>query len=216
MLVFWEAQLVLLAVPKTAATALETAFLPHADASILHPPGLRHANVRRWRGQLGRVFEQNGARPMELVAVMREPVSWLSSWHRYRSRPALKGRPQSTEGLSFADFVAAWLEEEPPEYARVGRQARFLAGDDGSLGVDHLFRHDHLGEAVAFLEGRLGVSVTIDRLNVSPEDADLEMPDALRQRLEREAVADFDLWENLRGGSLSEAAARRSTSVRPA
>lgn len=205
MLVFWKAQLALLAVPKTAATALETAFLPHADAAILHPPGLRHTNVRRWRGQMARIFEQNGARPVELVAVMREPVAWLSSWHRYRARPALKGRPQSTAGLTFAEFVTAWLEDEPPEYARVGRQSRFLSAEDGTLGVHHLFRHDRLEEAVGYLERRLGVSVTLDRLNVSPEGSDDTLPAALRGRLEREAAADFELWEKLCAGGLAAA-----------
>jgi hypothetical protein len=197
MLVFWKARLVLLAVPKTGTTALEAAFLPHADAAILNPPQLKHMTVRRYRAQLARVFEQNGTRPMELMAVLREPVDWLSSWYRYRGRPALAGRPQSTADIDFKRFVEAWLEEEPPEFARVGRQSRFVTGNDGVPAVDHLFRHDRIDEAVHFLEHRLSVSVQIERHNVSPEGGITPLPSATKERLRREAAADFELWRAL-------------------
>ncbi|MDG4648753.1 gamma-glutamyl kinase [Roseibacterium sp. SDUM158017] len=210
MLVFWKARLVLLAVPKTGTTALEAAFLPHADASILHPPGLKHCNLRRWRRQLARIFENDGARPLEVMAVMREPVGWLSSWHRYRGRPAISGRPQSTEGIGFEDFVAAWLQDQPAEFARIGRQSRFLSDEGGRPGADHLFRHDRLEEAVAFLENRLSVSVSLERRNVSPAGPEPHLPQELDARLRREAAADFALWDDLCAGRyarVSEAAA---------
>ena len=56
MLLFWKAKIVLLAVPKTGTTALHAAFLPHADAAILHPPEKKHLNARRWRSQLAPYF----------------------------------------------------------------------------------------------------------------------------------------------------------------
>jgi hypothetical protein len=197
MLVFWKARLVLLAVPKTGTTALEAAFLPHADASILNPPQLKHCTVRRYRAQLAPVFERNGARPMELMAVMREPMDWLSSWYRYRARPDLSGRPQSTAGISFERFVEAWLAEEPPEFARIGRQSRFLSAGDGVPEVDHLFRHDRLEEAVRFLEARLSVSVRLDRHNVSPPGPATDLPPEAEAQLRREAGAEFALWDAL-------------------
>ncbi|MGP1355487.1 gamma-glutamyl kinase [Roseicyclus sp.] len=202
MLVFWKARLVLMAVPKTGTTALEAAFLPHADAAFLNPPALKHATVRRWRAQVSALFEAEGAPPMELVAVMREPVDWLSSWYRYRARPARIGRPQSTAGIGFAEFCEDWLADDPPEHARVGRQSRFLSDEDGLLGVDRLFRYDRLGEAVAYLEERLSVSVTLGRRNVSPEGPATELPDATLARLRRGAAADFALWDDLCAGRI--------------
>ncbi|MCU4655208.1 gamma-glutamyl kinase [Roseibacterium sp. SDUM158016] len=205
MLVFWKARLVLLAVPKTGTTALEAAFLPHADAAILNPPGLKHMNVRRYRTHLARLFEQNGARPMELMAVMREPVDWLSSWYRFRRRGALSGQPQSTEGVSFGDFVEAWLRDDPPEYARVGRQARFLEAETGGTGIDRLFRHDALGEAVSFLEDRLSVEVALDRHNVSPTGIDTALDPKTEARLRAGATEDFALWDALCEGRVGRA-----------
>lgn len=196
MLVFWKARLVLLAVPKTGTTALEHALLPHADSAILNPPRQKHCTVRRYRNQVQSFFEQHGERPLELVAVVREPVDWLSSWYRYRARDAIAGQPNSTSGIAFDTFVDAWLQDDPPSFAKVGRQSRFVSNEDGSLGVDHLFRHDRVHEAVAFLESRLNANLNLERANVSPtKDADLSAD--MMGRLQTEAPEEFALWDSL-------------------
>ena len=202
MLVFWKARLVLLALPKTGTTALEAALLPHADAAILNPPGQKHCTVRKYHAQLAKFFEQNGTRKMDLVAVMREPVGWLSSWHRYRARAAIAGSAASTAGIGFDEFVTAWLAPEPPDYARVGRQRRFLSDARGRLGVQHLFRHDRLEEAVAFLEDRVGTALALDRHNVSPGTPEGLAPET-EARLRAEAAEEFALWEDLCAGRLA-------------
>jgi hypothetical protein len=196
MLVFWKARLVLLAVPKTGTTALEEAFLPFADASFLNPPRLKHMTVRRYRRQLAPVVEAE-SEPMELMAVMREPLDWLSSWHRYRMRDAIAGQPQSTAGMDFAAFVQAWLTDDPPEFARVGRQSRFLSDGRGALGVDYLFRHDRIDDAVAFLSDRLGVTPEIGRRNVSPGAPATGLPDAMQRLMRDGAPEEFALWDRL-------------------
>lgn len=196
MLVFWKARLVLLAVPKTGTTALEQALLPHADSAILNPPRQKHCTVRRYRNQLQPFFEQHGERPLELVAVVREPVGWLSSWYRYRARDAIAGQPNSTKDMTFDTFVQAWLQDDPPSFAKVGRQSRFVSNEDGSLGVDHLFRHDRMHDAVAFLESRLNAKLDLGRANVSPtQETDLSAD--LLDRLHTEAPEEFALWNSL-------------------
>lgn len=197
MLLFWRAKLVVLAVPKTGTTALEAALLPHADAAILNPPEKKHTPARRWRNQLAPFFENKGARKLETMAVIREPRDWLGSWFRYRARPEIAGSPASTAGLSFADFVEGWLSEPEPEFARIGRQSRFVSSPEGRVIVDHLFRYEELDRAIAFLEARLEVTLDLPRRNVSPA-ADLTLPAALEARLRAEAQADFALWEGLR------------------
>lgn len=198
MLVFWKQRIVLLAVPKTGTTALEQALLPHASAAILDPPGQKHVSAQGYRNRLSNFFEQRGKRPMELVAVMREPVDWLGSWYRYRSRPQLDGKPNSTAGLSFDTFVEAWLRDDKPAYAEVGSQANFLTDDQGKLAVDRLYRYDRIANLVRFMEDRLGTSLDISRANVSPKGP-VELSDAMRNRLMREAVAEFALWDSLSG-----------------
>ena len=196
MLVFWKQKLVLLAVPKTGTTALEQALLPHASAAILDPPGQKHISAPQYRNRLSKFFEQRGNHPMELVAVMREPVDWLGSWYRYRSRPQLAGKANSTRGISFDDFVAAWLQPRRPDFADVGSQAKFLTDGDGNRAVDHLFRYDRMGDLVAFLEDRLDARFDIARANVSPTGP-VDLSDAMRERLQDEAAAEFALWQSL-------------------
>ncbi|MBF9042292.1 gamma-glutamyl kinase [Rhodobacterales bacterium HKCCE4037] len=196
MLVFWKARLVLLAVPKTGTTALEEALLPHADSAILNPPQQKHCTVKRYRAQLQKFFEQRGQRRLELMAVVREPVGWLSSWYRYRARDAISGTENSTQGLGFDAFVEAWLEDDPPPFAKVGRQSRFVADEDGSLGIDHLFSHAKLDLAVAFLEDRVGAQLDLGRTNVSPAQ-DTPLSPAVLDRLHTEAPEEFALWDHV-------------------
>ena len=195
MLVFWKARLVLLAVPKTGTTALEQALLPYADAAILNPPQQKHCTVKRYRNQLQKFFEQRGQRKLEVMAVVREPVDWLSSWYRYRARDAIAGSANSTRDIDFEAFVAAWLDESAP-FAKVGRQSRFVANEDGSLGVDHLFSHSKLDQAVAFLEGRVKARLDLGRTNVSPAQA-TELSDDMCARLHTEAPEEFALWAHV-------------------
>ena len=196
MLLFWKAKLVVLAVPKTGTTALEEALLPHADAAILNPPEKKHVTARRWRAQLAPFFENKGARRLETMAVIREPVDWLKSWHRYRARPEIAGSPASTAGMDFDRFVEGWLSDPEPEFARVGRQSRFVSDAAGAVIVDHLFRYEALDEAVAFLKQRLNQPLDLPRRNVSPP-ADVSLSPGLEKRLRREAAVDFALWESL-------------------
>lgn len=196
MLVFWKARLVLLAVPKTGTTALEQALLPYADTAILNPPQHKHCTVRRYRNQLQKFFEQRGQRRLEIMAVVREPVSWLSSWYRYRARDELLGMENSTARIDFDFFVDAWLRDAPPEFARVGRQSRFVSEEDGTLGVDHLFRHDQLDRAVTFLEERVKAKLDVGRSNVSPV-RDVGLSSGMEARLRVEAPEEYALWESL-------------------
>lgn len=196
MLVFWKQKLVMLAVPKTGTTALEASLKPFASAIISDPPGMKHASLSRYRNVLEGFFEQRGRAPHEVMAVMREPIDWLGSWYRYRSRDQIAGKPNSTQGMDFDAFVEAWLLDKPPAFAQVGSQANFLTPDQGQDGIDHIFRYDRLEEAVRFLEDRLGTSLELPRRNVSPQK-DLQLSPAIEARLRSEAAAEFSLWDKV-------------------
>ncbi|WP_102223334.1 hypothetical protein [Acidimangrovimonas sediminis] len=195
MLVFWEQRLVFLATPKTGSTAIQAALESMAEISVQRPPALKHTTVGRYRRFLGPWLEKSSGHEFEVVALMREPVSWLGSWFRYRGRDGIEGSKRSTKGMSFDDFVAAYLSKPVADFANVGSQARFLgAGKPG--GVDRVFRYEEIGTFVDFLEDRLGCEIILPRLNVSPEGATpLSAP--LLDRLKRERAEDFTLYESL-------------------
>lgn len=198
MLIFWKQRLVVLSVPKTGTTALEEAVADMAHVAVLRPPELKHTPAYRFERFIRPWLTNsaNGAR-FEAVAVMREPIDWLASWYRFRSREDLIGTPRSARNLSFADFARAYMTNPRPEVADVGQQAKFLSGTDGrALGVDRVFRYEAMPEFLAFLETRLGRRIALARANPSPPTP-TDLPDALRAELAAYLAEDYALWRSL-------------------
>lgn len=194
MLIFWDQRLAFLATPKTGSTAIAAALEPLAAMSVQRPPLLKHTTVHRYHRFIGPYLAAASGTEFETCALMREPVDWLGSWYRYRQRPDVEPA-KSTRGQSFDAFVRAWCEDEPPPFAAVGSQARFLAPRSGK-GVTHLFRHDRMDTFLGFLGARLGRSVTVERRNVSP-DGDLTLSSATRRLAEHRAAEDFRLFATI-------------------
>lgn len=193
MMVFWDARLVLLAVPKTGTMALHGALGRHASIIWRDPPELKHATLARVRREVLPMVEARTGARFETMAILREPEAWVGSWFRYRSRPERDGHPNSTKGLSFERFVAEVCADDPPPRARIGRQATYAA--DGTGSTDHLFRHEHFDHALAFLSQRLGVEVSVNRVNVSPP-GDLTLSATGRTQLAARLAADAAAWRD--------------------
>lgn len=193
MLVFWQAKLVVLSVPKTGTTALEAALAGRAALVLRDPPGLKHMTLRRCRRFVLPLLEAGGGGPFETVAVLREPVSWLGSWWRYRARDEIAGHANSTRGRSFEDFVVAWCLPKPPPWAAVGSQVGYARAPDGAR-ADRLFRYEDLSRFTAFLAARLGAPVALPQVNVSPPGEAALSPEALAG-LRGRRPEEFAAWE---------------------
>ncbi|MDU8912645.1 gamma-glutamyl kinase [Aestuariicoccus sp. MJ-SS9] len=195
MLVFWKQRLVVLAVPKTGTSAFARALAPHASMSVQDPPELKHAPLYRYNRFFRPMFEKMGADHMETVAVLREPVSWLGSWYRYRQRPFLDGKPVSTKSMSFDAFVEAYTRGDRPPFANVGSQAKFIEPRPNGTAVTHLYKYENQAGLIGFLEDRLGLSIDLPRENVSPR-RDLALSADLEAKLRRKCTADFAAWDS--------------------
>ncbi len=202
MMIFYKQRLAYLAVPKTGTSAVERALHRRASAVLRDPPGLKHTNARSYERRFRSMFERGGLAPIETVAVMREPLSWLSSWFRYRQRPALAGHANSTEGLSFDQFIEAYLLKDQPPFAQVGSQGRFVTDDNGDLLVNHLFQYEDFDPFIDFLHKRLGGDFELQTVNQSPKrhiDLSADLEKALHQHL----ALDFEIHGALANGPLS-------------
>jgi hypothetical protein len=193
LLVFSPQNVVLLSVPKTGSTAYEEALARHAAMVIGAPPELKHAPLFRYNRFFRPMIERFIGTAPDVVAVMREPVDWLGSWYRYRRRDALAGHPNSTADLSFDAFVAAYCRGDPPPFARVGSQAKFLEPQRNGTRVTHLFRYEDQVGLRRFLETRLGVPIAPPVCNRSPQ-AKLELSTRTEARLRRKHAEDFSLY----------------------
>jgi hypothetical protein len=202
MLIFSQENLAYLAPPKTASTSIQRAFEHRATALFRSPPGLKHVSVERFDRIFRPIFEQKNQPAMQTVALMRDPVAWLGSWYRYRSREALDGQPNSTAGKSFDQFVEAYLAEKQPAYAQVGAQSRFFTNADGEIEINHLFQFEKMGLFLKFMERKIGEKAELMYLNRSPKAA-LDLSPALLAKLQDAYPVDFALYETLREGPLS-------------
>ncbi len=195
MLVLKDAGLVFLANPKTATQSLRAMLVPFSRATPKNM-GDKHVNAalyaRKWAT---RITSQIGQTP-QTFAVMREPLDHLGSWYRYRQRDAIRDHENSTHGLSFAEFIEACLREDPPPFARIGRQARFLGLLNDVPPVSYIFDYAQLDLLIAFLNERLRTTLKLPLRNVSPYSAKdaLGLPDDLMARIKDGLAAEFNLY----------------------
>jgi hypothetical protein len=196
MLVFYKERLAFLSVPKTGTTAYEAALAPRADMVISEPPMLKHAPVYRYNRFIRPMFERVCDVELEVMAVMREPVSWLGSWYRYRQRPFMAGKPNSTHGISFDDFVLAYMKGNKPGFADVGSQFQFMKSQPNGTGVTHFFRYEDQPRLKSFLEDRLKLELVLSRENESPK-MDLVLSDDVAERFRRKCAEEFDLYASI-------------------
>ncbi len=194
MLVFLKENLVLLSVPKTGTTAYMEALAPRADMVVANPPELKHAPVYRYNRWFRPMFEKICSAEPELLAVVREPVSWLGSWYRFRQRPYLDGKPTSTKDVSFDDFVREYCRGKPAAFANVGSQAKFVAPQPNGCKVSHLFRYEELEKLDAFLNARLGLEIQTPKSNVSAR-VSLQLAPKTEDILRRKKPEEFALYD---------------------
>ncbi len=196
MLVFHKERLAFLAIPKTGTTAYHAALSQRADMVVSHPTGLKHASVSRYSRFFRPMFANVGGAEMELLAVMREPISWLGSWYRYRQRDYLRDSERSTRGMSFDEFVLAYMRGNRPAFAEVGSQAKFLRAHPNGTAITHLFRYEELPRLDRFLEERLGIELQLTRENVSPEMV-LDLSPEVERKYRRKCQEEFQLYESI-------------------
>jgi hypothetical protein len=202
MMVFGKAKLVFLSVPKTGTTAWEKALGPVADIVVNNPPELKHAPVFRYNRFFRPMIEKFIADDMDVLAVIREPISWLGSWYRYRRRPFMEGRPNNTYDVSFDQFIDGYCQGEQPGYANVGSQAKFIEPAGNGTRVTRLFRYEDGAGLHRFLEERLEQQISLTQENVSPA-MPLTLSAETEAKLRRKCAAEFELHDGIAPGGMS-------------
>ena len=195
MLIFSRYNLVLLVVPKTGSTALEVALGQEADGRFGNPPELKHLPLYRYNRFVRPLVQLTTGQDPETFALIREPISWLRSWYRYRARNSMAGLPTSTYHISFDQFVHDAISDNPPPFAQIGCQTRFLSPGGSGGPITHLFQYEQMDLACKFLENRLELEFDLPWLNQAasgpaPLDPDLEA------RYRRRNAGEFQLWQD--------------------
>ncbi|WP_298934977.1 sulfotransferase family 2 domain-containing protein [uncultured Ruegeria sp.] len=190
MLVFYKERLAFLSVPKTGSTAYHSALRDRADLVVAGPPELKHAPVRRYDRFFQNMFRKMYDTEMEIMAVVREPIDWLGSWYRFRSRQDRVGHPHSTRDMTFDEFVRAYMQNPRPEFADVGSQSQFFRTRSNGFGATHVFKYENQDKILTFLQDRLNVDITLPRENVSPP-GDLSLTEETSRKFRSKHAAEF-------------------------
>ncbi|QDL92480.1 sulfotransferase family protein [Paroceanicella profunda] len=185
-----------LAMPKTGSTSVETVLRGQCEFRVGGQPKFKHMNFARYEKFFEQMLESYNISDVESVCLFREPIDWLMSWYRYRSRDELAGTGRGTQGMSFEEFIDGILVGGQVKMANVGSQAAFVRAADGSVGVDHVFRYENFEAFRAFLCARFGTELAFPRLNSSPR-APAELSAALRARLEDALSADLAIYHDI-------------------
>jgi hypothetical protein len=209
MLFLPQQRIVFLANTKSASSSIEAALRRWAGIAITAPPALKHMNYRAFMEEVAPMIERRlnlGRANYEVVCVMREPLSWVHSWYRYRSRSELRDPTDERHGnysgrLSFSEYVRLYCSADPPAPARISTQVAMLLGESGSIGVDRVFPYERLDGLLEYLGTAVGATINLPTANVSPAaefDLDVDADQLLRVKLR----ADIELHSRLRPDGL--------------
>ncbi len=203
MLVFFKPNLALFSVPKTGSTSYGLALRRHAD--ITFAKSTKHMTVGKFHNKVAPFLNKNFRVTPERMAIMRDPVDHVRSWYKYRSRRKVRDSDQSTNNLSFDEFVLDVISEDPSLGARIGSQYNFLSLGDGTVPVQHLFAYEDQPQIQSFLQERLQTELTIGQKNVSPLIPAPISPE-VEQKLRVARAAEFDLYGRIQeaGGVLRD------------
>lgn len=196
MLIFWDQRLVFLATPKAGSSAVEAALESLAAVTMPRPAPLKHMTASAFRTHLAPYLESVTGTRFTTVALMREPISWLRSWYRFRLRDDFEDPTHPMQGRSFEAFIHDYMAQTPPAHARLGTQGDYLLGTDGRPAIDQIFRYENIEGFVHFLEDRLDCAITLPRVNVPPA-VDVALSPSTEVQLRSVLERDFTLYNRL-------------------
>jgi hypothetical protein len=191
---------VLLSVPKVASTSLDAALAAYHE----DPPGRaphKHQNVigfhRHTVPKIRRLGYERA--DYEVVAMFRDPVSWLESWWRYRQRPDVRDNKAArfTGDRTFEEFVRLYLDDQ--EAAGItGRPARFIAGDaDAGARLDRIFAVDRPDVWTAWFSERVASPLEVPRRNRATAVRAPALPPGLDAELRAWFAPEYDVMARL-------------------
>lgn len=174
MLISVKNNFVFLCAQKCASSASEIMLQPFSDIDMSGIPEFKHTNYREYCRYIKPYLKEKVDRDdLETICLVREPVSWLNSWYRFRARYSLRNpnhpaHQNSTYGKSFEEFLEAYIAEERPPFADIQPQFNFLKDENNAVGVDTIFAYEDIDAFVDYMGGKVNKKLKITTENTSP------------------------------------------------
>ena len=166
---------------KCASNSIEQMLKPYSEISLVGLQTVRHTNFSDYDRYIKPYLKVRAqVDNLETICVVREPLSWLNSWYRFRSRSTLRNpdhpnHHKSTFGMEFSEFIMAYMSPEPPAFVKdLGSQFDFVEDSMGEVGVDTIFVYEDLDSLVNYMSHRVDGKLKLKNINVSPKKATLK------------------------------------------
>jgi hypothetical protein len=202
-------KLVILSQPKTGTVALTQAIKRRGAGGIMfvNPPRMKHIRYDAFLRHVAPMLADVGRLNREdylVVAVMREPLDWVGSWYRFRTRDFLKNANDSrsslyTGDMSFESFVRDYCRPKDVKlrHASVGNACQVAMAAPRVVGVDLLFPYEDMSGLHQLIESRAGLVLEMQQANVSPK-LPLDLSDEARALLRATCAFEIELHASLR------------------
>ena len=194
--------------PKCASTAIENSISNHCNITFTGNPALKHLDARVYSSSVLPLIKALVPQA-DLVSfsLVREPLEWIASWYRYRTRPALSEpvhphHKNYTGHLSYDEFIEEYIKQDRRKpFANLLRQYDFVKSASGDVGVDLVLPVNRLDLIADFFSSKIGEKIKIPRRNISPK-MNLTLDPDREQRLREYLKKDLVLYKlaNLKDG----------------
>ena len=203
MIINLDYKLSFLCTPKCASTSIEKFMGNSERIELTGSPQMKHCDATFYKNKM-KPFLTSAFPNSEFVsfALIREPISWLSSWWRYLQRPNASKR-FNTNNISFNDYVLNFMK--PLDQRQPGTGTRFkyprswIIDDVGCVVVDKVFSLDKIEELEAFLTLHTGTKVLLDTLNKSTNEefiTPLSLPDSTIKIVNEVMKIEYQLYDS--------------------
>lgn len=197
MLISIEKNIAFLAMTKTASSSIEETLLPFCDIAYYGNARTKHISYRRYNRFVVPYLQSLGHNNIQTTCLFREPISWLFSWYKYRSRPEIAGRRNSTSDISFDEFVSIYLSESFIKMG-IGRPSKFVSDKAGHPAVDYIYKYENMPAFTKFLEGQFQTQLSFPHLNASPMHT-FSLAPSLHKELQNFFIPEYDIYETALG-----------------
>ena len=206
MLVSFKYDFTFICVPKTASTSIEDALKRYCDIITENDAYVKHTAAKNYEDYFSQ-FEQFinwRKKRLEKVCVMREPLSHLISWYKFRQRDQLKdpNHPKHKyyiKNITLDTFLTGFTLEERPIYCQeILPQSHFFCDNKNNIIVDRIFQFEKLNEVEDFFKKKINPKIKFDFLNVSKtKKVNTSVDEELQEKLKNVFKLDYEIYESL-------------------
>lgn len=200
MLIFANEGLIVFSVPKTGTTSIDKAIGKKATIRLsgTQNNGLKHINAKKfnkWSMTLKKEFPDQ---KFVSCCVIREPLDWISSWFRYRSREEIKDTERYTGNLTFDEYLSKLCdksESKKSSTAFLRGQSKFIIRKN-KVEINRIFPYEKIDNFIEFLSEKLNRKIELPMKNVSPElsKSKLEISNETLERLKPFISLDLNIY----------------------